>query len=80
MKNLQRVAEMLLTATTTQKGDPYEDLAELYGRMFGQWTLEMNHVAALVGGFDSQQKNIGQEGVIFSRRWRRRARRPRWRS
>ena len=66
VKNLQRVAAMLLTATTTQKGEPYEDLDELYGRMLGQWTLEMNHVAALVGGFESQQKNIGQEGVIFT--------------
>ena len=66
VKNLQRVARMMLTATTTQKGDPYEDLSELYGRMLGQWTLEMNHVAALVGGLESQQKNIGQEGVIFT--------------
>jgi hypothetical protein len=66
VKNLQRVARMMLTATTTQKGDPYEDLSELYGRMLGQWTLEMNHVAALVGGLESQQKNIGQEGVIFA--------------
>ena len=57
---------MMLTATSTQKGDPYEDLSELYGRMLGQWTLEMNHVAALVGGFDSQQKNVGQHGVIFT--------------
>jgi hypothetical protein len=60
------VARMMLTATSTQKGDPYEDLTELYGRMLGQWTLEMNHVAALVGGFESQQKNIGQEGTIFT--------------
>ena len=66
MKNLQRVAKMLMPATTIKKGEPYEDLAELYGRMLGQWTLEMNHVAAIVGGFDSQQKNIGQEGVIFA--------------
>jgi hypothetical protein len=57
---------MMLTATTTQKGDPYEDLSELYGRMLGQWTLEMNHVVALVGGLESQQKNIGQEGVVFT--------------
>src|SRR5271168_329439 len=42
------------------------DLAELYGRMLGQWTLEMNHVTAIVGGFDSEQKNIGQEGVIYT--------------
>ncbi|MGA2736965.1 MAG: zinc-dependent metalloprotease [Bryobacteraceae bacterium] len=66
VKNLQRVAHMMLTATTTQKGDPYEDLSELYGRMLGQWTLEMNHVVALVGGLESQQKNIGQEGVVFT--------------
>jgi hypothetical protein len=66
VKNLRRVARMMLTATSTQKGDPYEDLSELYGRMLGQWTLEMNHVAALVGGLESQQKNIGQEGVIFA--------------
>jgi hypothetical protein len=32
----------------------------------GQWTLEMNHVAAIVGGFESQQKNIGQDGVIYT--------------
>jgi Met-zincin/Domain of unknown function (DUF5117)/Domain of unknown function (DUF5118) len=66
VKNLQRVSKMLLTATSTKEGDPYDDLAELYGRMLGQWTLEMNHVVALVGGFESQQKNIGQAGVIYS--------------
>lgn len=66
MKNLQRVAKMLVPATTTQKGDPYDDLNELYGRMLGQWTLEMNHVAAIVGGYNSQQKHIGQEGVRFN--------------
>ena len=34
--------------------------------MLGQWTLEMNHVAAIVGGFNSQEKIVGQEGVIFT--------------
>jgi hypothetical protein len=62
---LQRVAKMLVPATTTQKGDTYDDLAEMYGRMLGQWVLEMNHVAVIVGGFNTQQKNIGQDGVIF---------------
>lgn len=66
VKNLQRVAKMMLAATTTKIGEPYDDLSELYGRMLGQWTLEMNHVAAIVGGFESQQKNIGQNGVIFT--------------
>jgi hypothetical protein len=66
LKNLQRVAQMLLPATTTKPGEPFDDLAELYGRMLGQWTLEMNHVAAIVGGFDTQEKYAGQTGVIFT--------------
>ena len=66
VKNLRRVAKMMLTAATTQKGEAYEDLSELYGRMLGQWVLEMNHVVAIVGGFESQQKNIGQDGVIYT--------------
>ena len=33
--------------------------------MVGQWSLEMNHVAAIIGGFNSQQKHIGQNGVRF---------------
>jgi len=66
LKNLKRVAAMLLTATTTRTGEPYDDLDEIYGRMLGQWSTEMNHVAAIVGGFNSQQKHAGQKGVIFT--------------
>jgi hypothetical protein len=66
LKNLKRVADLLLTATTTEKGKPYTDLEELYGSMIGQWRQEMGHVAAIVGGFNSQQKHIGQDGVLFS--------------
>jgi hypothetical protein len=65
MKNLERVAAMLLTATTTRAGDPFNDLEQVYGRVLSQWALEMNHVAAIVGGFNSQQKHIGQNGVRF---------------
>jgi hypothetical protein len=66
LKNLKRVADMLLTATTNEKGEPYEDLEEVYGRVLGQWRLEMGHVTQLVGAFNSQQKHIGQEGVLFT--------------
>ena len=66
LKNLKRVSDMILTATTTRPGEPFDDLEELYGRMLGQWALEMNHVAAIVGGFSSQQKHIGQQGVLFT--------------
>ena len=64
IKNLQRVSDMLLTATS-KPGEPYDDLEELYGRMLGQWATELNHVAGIVGGFNSQQKHAGQDGVRF---------------
>jgi len=65
MKNLARVSEMLLGATSSRKGDPWAELEEVYGRMVSQWTTEMNHVTRMVGGFNSQQKHIGQNGVRF---------------
>jgi len=64
IKNLKRVADMLLPATS-HMGEPYDDLEELYARMLGQWTLELNHVTGIVGGFNSQQKHNGQDGVRF---------------
>ncbi len=64
IKNLKRVADMLLPATS-RPGEPYDDLEELYGRMLGQWATELNHVTAIVGGFNSQQKHAGQNGVRF---------------
>ena len=66
MKNLERVAGMLMTATTTRTGEPFNDLEEIYARLLGQWALEMNHVAAIVSGYNSQQKHIGQNGVRFT--------------
>ncbi len=65
LKNLERVASMLISATA-KPGDPYDELEEIYGRLLGQWTLEMNHVVALVGGVSSQQKHFGQDGVRFT--------------
>ena len=64
LKNLARVADMLLSATT-RPGEPYDDLEETYGRLLGQWVLEMNHVAAVVGGVTSLQKVSNQDGLRF---------------
>jgi hypothetical protein len=66
LKNLQRVADMLLPATTGKQGEPYDELTEVYARLVTQWTTEMNHVTQLVGGSYSQQKHIGQAGVRFT--------------
>jgi len=65
IKNLKRVSDMMLTATT-KPGEPYDDLEEMYGRLLAQWVLEMNHVGAIVGGLQSQQKVAGQSGPRFT--------------
>jgi uncharacterized protein (UPF0262 family) len=65
IKNLRRVSDMLLSATTTRAGEPYDDLGELYGRMLGQWATELTHVTQIVGGFSSQEKYVGQDGLLF---------------
>jgi hypothetical protein len=65
LKNLERVSNMLLSATT-RPGEPYDDLEETYGRLLGQWVLEMSHVTAIVGGSESQQKVSGQAGPRFT--------------
>ena len=62
IQNLKRVAKFLMSATTAEKGEPFDDLEELYGRLLGQWTLELNHVAAIVGGFETRQLHAGQAG------------------
>ncbi len=66
MKNLQRVAKMMMPATTWKEGETYEDLSEVYGRVLSQWQTEMSHVAQVVGGLNSQEKVVGQEGRVFT--------------
>ena len=64
LRNLRLVADMLLTATT-EAGEPYDDLKEMYAVLVGQWATEMSHVTQVIGGYDSQQKHAGQDGVRF---------------
>jgi len=65
VKNLQRIMGFVLE-TATKEGEDWEDLDRLYGRLLGQWSREMGHVTQLIGGFDSQQKHGGQQGVRFT--------------
>jgi hypothetical protein len=65
IKNLHRVMDFL-PAASTKPGEPYDDMAEIYGRVLGQWVTEMNHVAAIIGGVDTQEKYAGQDGVNFT--------------
>ena len=65
LKNLQRVMDNLLAATT-HEGEDWDDLRTVYGRVVGQWANEMGHVAQIVGAFDSFEKHGGQDGVRFN--------------
>ena len=65
LKNLKRVMDLLLPATT-HPGEDWEELELVYGRVLGQWSREMGHVAQLVGAFESQQRHAGQDGVRFT--------------
>jgi hypothetical protein len=64
--NLRRLVPMLLTATTTDRLDDYELLNDMYGRIIGQWGLEMGHVSAVVGGVYRHEKYPNQPGVIHT--------------
>src|SRR5258708_5002814 len=66
VKNLQRVAKMLMPATAWKEGETYDELGELYGRMVSQWRMGVNHLAGNRGGLQLPGKNGGQEGRIFN--------------
>ena len=55
----------MFKATTTKVGDPWDDLENVYNRMVTQWTNEMSHVVKVVGGLESHQIHIGQQGDRF---------------
>jgi hypothetical protein len=65
LKNLQRVMDNLLVATT-HEGQDWDDLRTVYGRVVGQWANELGHVTQIVGAFDSFEKHGGQDGVRFN--------------
>jgi hypothetical protein len=65
LRNLERVVQML-PAASVRPGEDFADLNELYGRTVNQWRTELNHVAILVGGVESQEKYGGQAGVRYT--------------
>jgi hypothetical protein len=64
--NIKRLVPMLIPATTANKLDDYDLLDDLYDRLIGQWALEMNHVAVVVGGVYRHEKYPNQAGVIHT--------------
>jgi hypothetical protein len=55
LKNLERVANSLLRVAE-KPGEDYTLLRDLYGHVVAQWGRYMSHVAAVVGGAETQEK------------------------
>jgi len=65
LKNIARIADKLLSATT-KSGEDYSDLREIYGELIGQRTREFGHVANEIGGVVMTRRVAGQEGVVHT--------------
>ena len=66
LQNLHRLMPMLLTATTTDQLEDYDLLNDMYGRVIGQWALEMNQVAVVVGGVYRHERYPDQPGALHT--------------
>lgn len=65
LKNLVRITDRLISATTTP-GENYDNLREMYGQVFGQRNRELGHVANLVGGVVRTERIAGLAGVVHT--------------
>jgi hypothetical protein len=55
LRNLERVARSLIDVAEVP-GEDYSLLNELYGQTLQQWGRYMNHVAAVIGGAEAQER------------------------
>lgn len=65
IKNLKRLMPMLVPATTSATDD-VSQTREGYGRILGQFTTEMRHVATVPGSSSGQEKYGSQPGTRFA--------------
>jgi len=66
LANIKRLVPTLIPTTTTDRLEDYSLLDDFYGRLIGQWALEMNHVAVVLGGVYRHEKYPDQAGVIHT--------------
>jgi len=64
LANIKRLVPMLIPATTRASLNDYDLLNDFYGRVVGQWGLEMNHVAVVVGGVWRHERYPSQTGAL----------------
>ncbi len=64
IKNLKIVANNLVD-WTTEDGENYDELEELYGEFIGVWSRYIGHVIPLIGGVNETLKTSDQDGVVY---------------
>ena len=65
IKNLKRIVPNLIK-WTTEAGEDYDDLEEMYGHVVSQFNRYMGHVANNIGGVYEYYKTADQDGVVYS--------------
>ena len=65
IKNLKRIVPNLIE-WTTEAGEDYGDLSEMYRHVIGQFNQYMNHVSNNIGGVYEYYKTADQEGAVYT--------------
>jgi hypothetical protein len=65
LKNIARAAKLLIPATT-RTGEDYSLLSETYRELNGQRSLELMHVARLIGGVVATEYHAGRGKQVFT--------------
>ena len=65
IKNLKRIVPNLIE-WTTEAGEDYDDLQEMYGHVLSQFNRYMGHVSNNIGGVYEYYKAADQEGPVYT--------------
>ena len=65
LKNLERIAGFLVTATS-KEGKDYNLLSNMYGELMSQWLREMGHVTNVIGGVRQDNLYYGDADARFA--------------
>jgi hypothetical protein len=64
IENLKIIRENLMD-WTTEDGEDYSQMQELFGSMVGQWNNYMRHVSTIIGGVERTAKTADQDGPVY---------------
>ncbi|WCO03682.1 zinc-dependent metalloprotease [Psychroserpens ponticola] len=65
IKNLKRIVPNLIN-WTTEAGEDYDDLQEMYGHVLSQFRRYMGHVSNNIGGVYEHHKAADQQGAVYT--------------